>query len=212
MTATSPLRTPALTAAAPARTLDIGVDLDGVCYDFVTGLRQFIHATTARPLESMPPALTWNFHADQWGLSSEEFMSFFADGVNAGHIFRHGDAYPGTVSALRGLAADGHRVHIVTARRIKGAEAAAEASTVAWLAEQGIEYESLTFTADKDEVSTDIFVEDHTDNYDVLDAAGNYPWLITRPWNHHHRARRVDSLDEFARVARRLAAGDREHA
>lgn len=189
------------------RTLDIGVDLDGVCYDFVAGLRQFIHATTGRPLASMPPALTWNFHADQWGLSAAEFRRFFADGINAGFIFRHGDAYPGTVAALRGLRADGHRIHVVTARHVPGAEEAAEAHTTAWLAEQGIGYESLTFTAAKESVRTDVFVEDHVGNYDALDAAGHFPWLIDRPWNAHHPARRVASLGEFAAVVRQVAAG-----
>jgi hypothetical protein len=188
------------------RTVDVGVDLDGVCYDFVPALRGYIHGRTGRPLDTMPPALTWNFHSEQWGLSTEEFLMFFADGINDGRIFRHGEAYPGTAEALRGLSDEGHRVHIVTARRIPGAEAAAEANTVAWLADHQIPYESLTFSDDKDAVPTNIFIEDRDDNYDVLERAGHFPWLMSRPWNAHHPGRRVGSLGEFAEVVRRFAA------
>lgn len=190
------------------RTLDVGYDLDGVSYRFVESLRSYIHETTGRPLDTMPDAQCWTFYKDQWGMSSAEFLSYFAAGVNAGQIFRHAAPYDGSVEAMRRLADAGHRIHIVTARQIPGAERMAEENTRAWLAKYDVPHHTLTFADDKQTVHTDLFIEDRDVNYDALESAGYHPWLITRPWNAHHPGRRVGTHDEFVEVVERVAAGE----
>lgn len=190
----------------PRRTLDIGVDLDGVAYRFVDALRGYIHAATGRPVESMPTAQSWNFYKDQWAMSSAEFLEHFRNGINDGVIFAIGAPYPGTVEALGRIAEDGHRIHIVTARMIAGAEAAARANTRRWLADWNIPHHSLVFSDDKTSVRTDVFLEDAPHNYDALDAAGVEVWLMHRRWNAQHPGRRVADWDSFVEVVAAAAA------
>jgi uncharacterized HAD superfamily protein len=181
------------------RTLDIGVDLDGVVYDFVADLRIWIHTTTGKPLAEMTTPTNWRFFND-WGLSDKEFMSHYASGVNAGHIFRASPPYPGAIENMHALVAQGHRLHIITARIIPQASQAAARSTELWLADYEVPFTSLTITCDKHLVPTDVFLEDSDPTYDILDAAGSNPWLLDRPYNAHHPGRRVRSWDEFTQV------------
>lgn len=187
--------------------LSVSYDLDGVTYNFVEALRLSIHRRTGRPLETMPDAQTWEFYKHQWSMTTEEFLQHFADGINDGFIFRHGAPYPGAVEAMRRIADAGHEIHIVTARHIPGAEEMAERNTRAWLDEHNVPYTTLTFSDAKDIVPTDVFIEDRDVNYDALEAAGCFPWLITRPWNAHHPGRRVDTHAEFIAVVERLSSG-----
>jgi uncharacterized HAD superfamily protein len=184
--------------------LDIGVDLDGVVYDFVGALRTWIHASTNKPLAEMPPARTWQFYHD-WGFTTEEFLFHYAAGVNAGRIMRYGTPFPGSAEYMRRLARDGHRLHIITARAVRGAEKKAAINTAHWLRDYDIPHATLTITADKHVSATDIFIEDSAANYDSLEAAGRHPWLIDQPYNSHHSGRRVHSWREFYTVATALA-------
>jgi hypothetical protein len=186
------------------RTLNIGVDLDGVVYNFVDALREWIHESTAKPFDEMPPAQEWNFYRS-WGLTGAEFLSLYAAGVNAGRIFRHGVPYPGSVENMRALTRDGHQLHIITSRAIVGAEAAAARNTEHWLHDYDIPHASLTISADKHLTPTDIFLEDSPANYDALEAADRHPWLYTQAWNTFHAGRRVVSWYQFRSIANALA-------
>lgn len=185
---------------SPAQ-LTIGWDLDGVLYPFVDSLRDYIHHTTGRPLDSMPPAATWNFAEQQWALSADEFLEHFRNGVRDGAIFRQGTPCPGGVEAMTALVEAGHRIVIVTDRRLPGVEQTAEENTRAWLAEHDVPHDELVFSRDKTVVRTDVFLDDRDVNYDALAASGlSVPWLLTRPWNQHHPGRRVESFSEFVKV------------
>ncbi len=180
--------------------LRVGVDLDGVVYDFVGALRSYIHRTTGRPLASMPPADSWEFWSKQWKLDKEEFLRFYRDGILDGFIFSEGAPFPQAVESARELVALGHELHIVTSRAIPGAEDEARAATVDWLRRIGFPYESLTIASDKASVPTDIFIDDSMENYDRLDKAGHFPWLYTQMWNASHPGRRVLSWGEFSGI------------
>lgn len=195
------------------RTLDIGKDLDGCSHDFVNGLRTWIHRSTGRPLATMPDALTWDFAVEQWGMTTDEWLGHYRDGVEAGFIFSFGDPLPGAVEAVQRLAEQGHRLHVVTARGITGQESIVEGITRDWLDRHNLPYASITIASDKPAVAAqlgldrfDCFIEDAGHNYDLLDAGGHNPWLITRPWNTYHPGRRVEDWDGFCEVVTELAA------
>jgi 5'(3')-deoxyribonucleotidase len=72
--------------------------------------------------------------------------------------------------------------------------------TAACLERDGIRYHSLTFTADKTDVWTDMMVDDKPENYYDLIKAGTDAYLLTRDWNKHiEGAKRVRSVGEFSR-------------
>lgn len=194
--------------AATRHTFDIGIDLDGCCYDFVNALRMFIHVTTGRPLHTMPEPTTWNFFETDWGITLQEFLDFHHAGVNAGYIFRFGKPLPGVVSGMRALLDAGHRLHIITARDGMGLPGAAEALTRNYLAEHGIAHTSLTLSHDKNVRNTDVFLDDSPANYVALHAAGRDVFLRDHAYNTHidtPPGRRVPSFTHFVHGVMTLA-------
>jgi FMN phosphatase YigB (HAD superfamily) len=177
----------------------IGIDLDGVCYNFAASVREYLVSSGSHCADDCPDATRWEFYED-WGLDLAGFLDTCHAGVDAGVIFTHGDPYPGTAEAFAVLRAKGHTIHIVTDRSF-GTNGASEAATRAWLDRHGLPFDSLTFTADKTRVRLDAMVDDKLSNYDALVAAGVEAYLLTRPWNQQpDNRRRVLDLLHFAGV------------
>lgn len=112
----------------------------------------------------------------------EEFKQLCHDGVDAGYIFQ-GDVRPNAVESVRRVAELGHEVIIITDRQFGTLPENSHNATCEWLAQHGIEYDELVFSADKTAVHTDFFVEDKRENYDALRKGGVACYLITRDWN-----------------------------
>lgn len=179
----------------------VGIDLDGVCYDFAASVREYLcHTVATHDPEACTDPERWEFYED-WGLDLPAFLDAFHDGVNAGIIFTHGDTYPNVTEAFARIKAQGHTIHIVTDRSM-GEPGRSEAATAAWLARHGLPFDSLTFSADKTVVNLDVMVDDKLANYDALEAAGVRAYLLTRKWNLHDKEprRRVLDLLHFAEV------------
>lgn len=176
--------------------MKVGIDLDGVCYDFVAALRTWL-TSKGRDPRGLPEANCWDFFRDQWGMTTAEFIAECAEGVDAGVIFREGDPMPQARWALQALHGMGHTVHIVTDRSFGRRS---QENTAAWLAEHGIRFDSLTFSADKTIVRTDAFVDDKPANVEALRKAGVRAFLFDRPHNQEARhLRRVATLADFVR-------------
>ena len=152
----------------------VGVDLDNVVYPFADVFAQYVHKVTGRPLTELGPAQRWAFYLDL-GYSADEFLRLFAEGVDAGFIFREGQPLPGALEALRALRAQGHSLHIVTDRAVGSC---AQASTEAWLKEHGVPYDSVTYAADKTVVGTNVFIDDRPENVLALREAGCAAFLF----------------------------------
>lgn len=173
----------------------VGFDLDGVVYDFRKAHADF-EVRRGNAHCSLDAALDHWDYFEGWGQSLDDWLKSYAEGVDAGHILWRGDPLPGAVQTFRMLRHAGHTIHVVTDRAIGGDP---QGATKAWLAEHGLDYDSLTFSRDKTAIPTDIFIEDRLENADALNAAGTLCYLINRPWNQageDHRPR-VDTLDEF---------------
>lgn len=176
----------------------IGIDLDGVAYDFAASLKVYLEDLGVDPL-SLPAPTRWEFYED-WGLSLETFIDVCHGGVDNGIIFTHGDPYPNTKEAFDRIEAAGHTIHIVTDRSF-GTNGASEAATRAWLDRHKLPFDSLTFTSDKTVVRLDAMVDDKPENHAALQAAGVDSWLLTRAWNKHvPNAQRVLDLLHYAEV------------
>lgn len=177
----------------------VGIDLDGVCYDFAGALRYYLVSEHGFSAEAMPEPTCWEFYSNDWNITSGEFVSFCDAGVNAGVIFTHGDPIEDAANQLRRLRAAGHTIHIITDRSFgaNDGEASREA-TKAWLRLHGIPYDTLDFTADKTSVPTDVMIDDKVENVDALILADCDALLLDRPWNRDGRHRdRVVSLEKF---------------
>lgn len=174
---------PAPRTVGPMRTttaLDIGVDLDGVCYPFVPALRKHVAARTGRPVRTMPNPTRWDF-AQEWSMTTDELWHWIRDGVADGDLYLVGDPYPGVVAGLERLRSAGARIHVVTDRP----PGAARDRTRAWLAAHALAYDTLTFTGDKTSVPTAAFIDDKPENYAALAQAGVDAYLRSHAYNAH---------------------------
>lgn len=179
------------------RRLRVGMDLDGVNYDFAASLERFL-LSAGYPPEMMTAPTCWEFFRD-WGMGADEFVAACNAGVDAGIIFRTGGTYSGASDAWNRIRKAGHEIHVVTDRGF-GTGDNSKRNTIEWAAEENMPYDSLTFSADKTVVPTDVFVEDKIENYDALEAAGRVVYLIDRPWNQDpgDTRRRIASVSDYA--------------
>jgi FMN phosphatase YigB (HAD superfamily) len=176
----------------------VGIDLDGVVYNWHASLRQQIMLSTGRPASDFPEPEAWSFW-EAWGLTLDEFIDHCEAGVNNGIIFSWGYPFDGVRDALLRIKEAGHTIHVVTDRRAGDPGVAARA-TASYLSLHGLPYDSLTFASDKTIVRLDLMVDDKLENYDALDAAGVAVYLMDRPWNQadDRERHRVQSMGEFA--------------
>jgi len=188
--------------------LKVGVDLDGVCYDFADSLREYLVRHGLAEKYSIIPGEPdkWHFYHD-WGMTTEEFVKHCNDGVDARIVFGWGQPRDLAPSALSFIRSFGHTVHIITDRQFGFTPEVSQEVTKFWLDGYGVEYDTLTFSADKTCVETDVFVEDKLENYDALIAAGVDCYLIDRPWNQDpgDNRKRIKSIQEFATIVANMS-------
>lgn len=185
----------------------VGFDLDGVLYNFGDSVKRYLdHIGQGHVWKSGPtPSPFWDFYKD-WGWTGEQFVQMCNDGADAGFIFC-GPARPGAVDAVRRVAELGHEIIIITDRQFGTTPEVSHNNTSEWLAQHGIEYDELWFSADKTCAHTDVFVEDKLENYDALVANGTRAYLINRPWNivDGGDARfRINSVSDYADIVEQV--------
>lgn len=180
----------------------VGFDLDGVLYNFGDSVKRYLdHIGKGDVWKSGPTkGVFWDFYKD-WGWTSQQFVEMCNDGADAGFIFC-GPAREGAVEAVERVARLGHEIIIITDRQFGKTPASSHNNTTEWLAQHGIEYDELVFSADKTAVPTDMFVEDKLENYDALVEAGVHTFLINRAWNvveGGDTRMRIDSVLDYAK-------------
>lgn len=178
--------------------LRVGVDLDGVLYPFVAVVRAWLVERGYSGADG-GEAHQWAFYRD-WGLTDAEWDHEFVEGIHAGAIFGPADCEPDGLRALKVLAEGGHEVHLITSRNVPGAAARARQLTFEWVAELGFPFHSVTVSADKGVVETDVFLEDSPATCRVLEAeADTVPFLLAQPYNvgDAEGLRVVDGFGEF---------------
>jgi hypothetical protein len=192
--------------------LDLGIDIDNVLYPWTTTVTRWVERRKGLAPGTLDDhALSWTWFKDQWGMTSEEFGEHFKAGIQAGVVFAQGDPAAGSVAAMRRLHVAGHRLHYVTDRLIAGD--AAYDVTHTWLHDAGYPVDSITITADKASVQTDVFLDDAPHNIQALDLAGHpAPVIWDRPHNRRatnlgHRTRRVFNWHQFEALVQ-AEAGD----
>lgn len=169
------------------RKLKIGVDIDGVLYDFHDAFKIYLHNKHSKPLEEMSEPDGWLFY-EKWGMCKEEFLHFFKMGINDEFIFKYGKMLDGASEYLKKIKKMGHSIHLVSNRKIEDAEHKSLSNTVHWLNENEISFDTLDFDFEKGKYAKkynlDIFIDDSPKHLSQLEEnACNFLFLFDQKWN-----------------------------
>ena len=159
-----------------------GVDLDGVCANYTSGLRDVVAADRGISVDDLPVERSWGF--EEWGLDATEFERLHRLAVNEKRMFRSLPAYNECADVLWRLSDAGIWIRIITHRLyVNWGHAAVVSDTVQWLDENKVPYRDLCFLGDKPEVGADIYIDDAPHNITALREAGNEVIIFDQPYN-----------------------------
>lgn len=187
----------------------IGIDLDGVCYDFTAAFADLVGF-------DRPKAEGWEFY-EEWGWTREEFLESCRKGVESSTLFGYGYPIAGAKEGIQALLDAGHKVIFVTARGGFGGgyeiREKVHGRTRYWLTSTlGVNNPQIVFDGRKHKVARklgiDVFLDDKPNNVRQLHQAGVRSFLFDQPWNQDFiTPNRVHTWDEFVE---RVAVADWE--
>lgn len=143
------------------------VDLDNVLYPFAKVMSDVIWEntdTSHSPITLRKLYKTWNIW-DDWDVPKGQFDWWWEKAIRDGDMYAKGKPIFNGVKAMWKLSDMGWHIHIVTSRLNKfRLHDQSVRATADWLAEYGIPYRSLTFTAEKYRILADVIVDDNPHN------------------------------------------------
>lgn len=177
---------------------DVGVDLDGVLYDFAGAFHSYCERTLGREL---PAPTKWDFY-HEWGLSDEQFQKMLRDATTDFRIFMVNKPMEGAISGWQSLLDQGINIHILTHRHPD-----AYLQTIDWLTLHDLLPHGLHFGQNKtilkilakDECAA---IDDHYYYYKEYVDADIIAFMCDQPWNSAAIGQRVNNLYEFAERVR----------
>ena len=195
----------------------LGVDLDGVCGDYVGMFRHFVARNLGVTEESLPAPTQWSFAESGWGIrDGAHYMELHSEAVSRG-MFRAMAPMPGVSQELWALSDEDIHIRIITHRLCTNRQhRTAAADTVEWLDLNEIPYRDLCFQGEKTAVMADCYIDDAPHNVEALRAAGGFVIVFDAPYNQHvtgPRARTWQEAGELIRARRaEVEAAQLEHA
>ena len=183
----------------------LGVDLDGVCGDYIGTFRRIVAERLGVPAESLTREVSWGCR--EWGIqTAEEFDALHRHAVLERHMLRHMDLIPGAAEALWRLSDAGVWIRIVTHRLyVNWGHAVTAGDTAEWLDTTArIPYRDLCFIAAKSSVNADAFVDDAPHQIEDLRAAGQTVIVFDQPYNRHLPGPRAVNWGEVEELVRDL--------
>ena len=155
----------------------IAIDIDGVCADFVAGLRPL----AARRLGVPPDQLADPQHYDLrcWGLADGGW-----DTLDRSGLYRQLPPIGAAATTIRRLHEQGWRIRFVTARCAHEPDRnRVAADTVEWLGQHQFRWDDLCFTTDKGAVAADIYIDDSPTEILRLRDTGRAAVVYDQPYN-----------------------------
>lgn len=165
------------TATTPLR---LGIDLDGVVADFNAGWMELHNAEFGGALT--PDMVTsWDgLHTLGGFTDMDAFWGWARGNGKRPSIFRHLNLLPDALDTLHVLAAEGHRIVIVSTKPDWAVH-----ETLCWLADNAIPTREIHLTFTKHEVDCDVFLDDAP--VVLPDLVEHRPNALVcrfvRPWN-----------------------------
>jgi 5'(3')-deoxyribonucleotidase len=152
----------------------LGLDLDGVCADYVAALRSYVAEERGISPSDLPEPLSWRFEDADWGFADQQhFLDTHISAVKNG-LFRTMPMIEGASENLWELSEAGVDIRIITHRLVtKHLHATVAADTVSWLDANDIPYRDICFVAKKVMVGADVYLDDAPHNVNLLREAVN---------------------------------------
>jgi FMN phosphatase YigB (HAD superfamily) len=195
------------------RTLDVLIDIDGVLYPFPEVFTPYASVQLGREL--LLDTTRWEFY-EEWGIDYAGFVDLVIQGVAERQLWWEGAPYADVPAAVARLRAAGHRLHLVSARDISGADAAMDA-TSHWLAQHELVVESVNLAQDKPMVVAQlgldptacVAVDDGPQHVRAWEQAGVFAVVLDRWGTYRGDHRHVPDLGAFADIVANVAGGHR---
>jgi hypothetical protein len=173
---------------------DVGIDMDGVMYDFVGVFQEFCENRMGRKLT---PATKWDFYHD-WDMTDLTFQMWLNDATEDMQIFNWYEPMKNTAEGWASLREQGITIHILTHRH-----ANAYQQTARWLQRYDLLPDGLHFGRDKTILKVlsngkCAAIDDHVPYHNEYEKANIMSFLRTQPWNLTSDAHRVEDLLDFA--------------
>jgi 5'(3')-deoxyribonucleotidase len=178
----------------------LGVDLDGVCADFVGALRPIAAEWLGVRIDELPEKVTYGL--PEWKLEKAgKYEDLHRFAVIQRDLFRNLNPIEGAPAVLRRLSARNIRIRLITHRLyIKYFHQEAITQTTEWLEHHGIPYWDLCFMRDKAAVGADLYIEDSPDHVQRLREDGHKTIVFTNSTNEGLAGPRADSWLEAERL------------
>ncbi len=178
-----------------------GVDLDGVCADFYSGLKNIV----AELKDVEPSQLTdeVSYGLPEWDLGPlGGYDAVHRHAVRERDLFRRLEPIEGVRTALWELQQE-IRIRIITNRFfISYFHREAARQTVEWLDEHHIPYWDLCFIKEKTDVGADLYVDDSPENVRALREQNHDTIVFTNSTNRELDGPRADSWKELEQMVR----------
>lgn len=171
----------------PTRKFTIGLDLDGVCYQFDSTARYMLRQRIIARGDLVPdglyePSRHWDWISEQ--VSPADWKWLWTDGVREG-LFRYGHAVRGSIEGVQALTRLGDVITITH----RPAEAVRD--TLAWVTLMfdrapmaGLVIQSNGQKKSEVIPTPDVYIDDAAHNADdVLDNTDSDIVLLNQPWN-----------------------------
>jgi 5'(3')-deoxyribonucleotidase len=179
----------------------LGLDLDGVCADFYSKMREIAAEWSGRPIDDLPEEVTYGL--PEWKLRKfgGDYTDLHKFAVTQRKLFETLQPIKGAAVAIRRLSAKNIRIRIITHRLfIKDFHSQAVQQTIAWLDKHDIRYSDLCFMEKKDAVGAHLYIEDAPRNIEILKEQKLKTIIFTNSTNRHIQGVRADDWKQAEKL------------
>ena len=178
-----------------------GVDLDGVCANFYSGLKPIAAEWLGVDVRTLPEQVSWGL--PEWGVDKApggyEALHRFA--VTQRDLFKILLPMPGAPQALRILSDANVHIRIITHRLlIKYFHRVAAQQTIEWLDKYDIPYWDLCFMREKAAVGANLYIEDSPDNIKRLREEEHRTIVFTNSANKDLEGPHADTWEQVLQI------------
>lgn len=163
----------------------LGLDLDGVIYDFVDEFHDYIAEIKGWNPDELKNPTHWAFYRD-WGMTDEEYYVELGKAAINSKVFLNGSIYDQALESIVKLKDMGFEIVIITARQLSNNPEhmhVIRKNTEAWLEKNNVPFDELVIDNDKTRHSLNILIDDNTANVEAMAMRGNDAYIFDRPWN-----------------------------
>lgn len=186
--------------ANPDEKVILGVDLDEVCFEYLTGFRNWLSTRGYEVPEGMPT--TFSLTEARWFATSEEFKELHGKAVDEG-LYKTLPVIPGASKNLWDLRNSGYEINIITSRFVvSGQHRKVVTQTAEAIDDANLPYSNISFLKNKMNFLADAYLDDGPHNITPLREAGRFVIRIHLDYNGDLGGPSADTWDESREILR----------